>query len=132
LIELGYVSDERTLFTPKYRALYPGGTTVGGEHPRYHNFRYAYNSAGLAFGGHLGGAGRIMNGDVWLVRNLYVPPQNGWHGASFPRYPADYRFPWGEGEWEGRLENVIYSDLAVRTVVGGTDKTPEQFAAAAK
>lgn len=124
LVEFGYISDSRTLFSPKYLALYPGQATIRGNHPRYHNFRYAYNAASLGNGGYLGGNGRIMSGEVWLVRNLFVAPQNGFYGASFPRYPADYRYPWGEGDQEGQLEHVLYADMAVRTVVGGTNRAP--------
>ncbi|MBI1290922.1 prepilin-type N-terminal cleavage/methylation domain-containing protein [bacterium] len=125
LVELGYISDSRTLFTPKYLALYPGGSTIRGNYPRYHNFRYAYNSASIGNGGQLGGNGRIMSGEVWLVRNLFVPPESGFYGASYPRYPADYRYPWGEGDWEGKLEHALYADMAVRTVIGGTNKIPD-------
>ncbi len=131
LVERGYVSDWQTLFCPKFRRLYSGGATLRGGWPRYHNFRYAYNSAALASGGHAGGAGNIESGEVWIVRNLWIGPRQGWYAASYPGYPADYRFPWGEGEWENRLEHVLYADLAVRTVVGGTDTAPEAPGAAA-
>jgi prepilin-type N-terminal cleavage/methylation domain-containing protein len=125
LIELKYINDWRTMFCPRYLRLYRGGETLRGGHPRYHNFRYAYNSAALSSGGHLGGSG-IMTGTVWLVRDLYLPAQSGWYGRSWPDYPADYTYPWGEGEWDDRLEQVIYSDLAVKTVIGGTDVSPDR------
>jgi prepilin-type N-terminal cleavage/methylation domain-containing protein len=125
LHELGYISDWRVLFTPKYLKLYSGGRSNRGDFPRFHNFRYAYNSAALSSGGHSGGWGNVMSGDVWLVRNLWMDPRLGWFGAAYPDYPADYRYPWGEGEWEGRLEHALYSDFAVRTVIGGTDTSPD-------
>jgi prepilin-type N-terminal cleavage/methylation domain-containing protein len=125
LVDLKYVTDPRTMFTPKYLKLYPGGTTIRGDHARYHNFRYAYNSAGLSSGGHAGGAGNVMSGRVWIVRNLWVAADHGWYADQFPNAPADYKFPFGEGEWEGKLEHVLYADMAVRTVVGGTDDVAE-------
>lgn len=122
LVDLGYVSDWKTLFTPAYLRLYSGGTTLRGGHGRYHNFRYAYNSAALSSGGHNGGAGNIMGGNVWILRNLYLDAESGFYGASHPRYPADYTYPFGEGPWEGRLEHAVFSDFAVRTVIGGTNE----------
>jgi prepilin-type N-terminal cleavage/methylation domain-containing protein len=127
LVDRGYISDWHTLFNPKYLKLYRGGTTIRGEYERFHNFRYAYNSAALSSGGHAGGVGNIMNGDVWIVRDLFLPPQKGWYGSSYPEYPADYSYPWGEGEFQDLLEHVIYADFAVRTVVGGTDHPPEFY-----
>jgi prepilin-type N-terminal cleavage/methylation domain-containing protein len=126
LYEYGYISDWQTLFCPKYLKLFRGGQTIRGGYQRFHNFRYAYNSAALSSGGHAGGTG-IMTGTKWIVRNLYVPPESGWYGSSYPNYPADYRFPWGEGEWEGKLEHVMFSDFAVRIVIGGTDKAPDNY-----
>jgi prepilin-type N-terminal cleavage/methylation domain-containing protein len=128
LVDLRYLSDPAVLFSPQYRRQYAGGKTLRGGHARFHNFRYAYNSAGLAMGGHSGGTGSIMNGG-WIVRNLWVPAQQGWHAARFPRYPADYRYPYGDGEWEGRLEHVLTPDFAIRRLVGGTNQTPEELAA---
>jgi prepilin-type N-terminal cleavage/methylation domain-containing protein len=125
LVERGYITDSSKMFTPKYLKRYQGGTTIRGGHPRHHNFRYAYNSAALSSGGHAGGQGNIMSGEVWLVRNLFVAPQSGWYGGAWPNYPADYEFPWGEGDQEGKLEHAMYADFAVRTVVGGTNKAPE-------
>lgn len=125
LVERGYVSDWKTLFTPTYRRLYSGGSTIRGGHPRFHNFRYAYNSAALSSGGHNGGAGNIMSGETWILRNLFLGPESGFYGASFPNYPADFTWPFGEGEWQGRLEHVVFADFAVRTVIGGTN-TPAQ------
>lgn len=122
LVELGYVGDSRTLFTPSYLRLYSGGTTIRGGHERHHNFRYAYNSSALSSGGHNGGAGNIMGGNVWILRNLFLDAESGFYGGNHPRYPADYTYPFGEGEWEGRLEHVLFSDFAVRTVIGGTNE----------
>jgi hypothetical protein len=56
-----------------------------------------------------------------------VPPESGWYGSSYPNYPADYRYPWGEGEWDDKLEHVMFSDFAVRIVIGGTDKAPDNY-----
>lgn len=126
----GYLSDWRALFTPKYLRRYKGGATLRGDWPRFHNFRYAYNSAGLASGGHAGGTGPgVMSGETWILRNLWLDPRSGWHGSAYPGYPADYRFPYGSGEWEGRLEHVVYADLAVRTVIGGEDRAVDAAAA---
>lgn len=128
LHEQGYISDWRTMFTPKYLRLYDGGVTLRGGQPRYHNFRYAYNSSALSSGGHIRGDGNIESGSVWLVRNLWIGPGKGFYGGAFPNYPADFTFPWGEGEWEGRLEHALYADMTVRLVVGGTDRRPEDSA----
>src|SRR5690606_25930637 len=105
--------------------LYRESQTVGGAaYPRYHNFRYAYNSASLASGGHAGGQGNVESGEVWILRDLFVPPEAGWHGASFPDYPADYRYPWGYGKLDGKVEHVMFDDLVVKEVIGGTDREP--------
>ncbi len=124
LYEYEYVSNWKTLFCPLYMRLYSGGATLRGDYPRYHNFRYAYNSSALSTGGHAGGDGNVMSGTVWIVRDLYLAPQDGWYGGSYPNYPADFEYPWGEGDWDRQVEHVLYSDLAVRTVIGGTDKAP--------
>ncbi len=130
LHDRGYIGDWRALFTPKYLKRFSGGQTRRGEHPRYHNFRYAYNSAALSSGGHAGGSGNVMSGEVWIVRNLWLDPRLGWFGSAYPDYPADYRYPWGEGPWRERLEHALYSDFAVRTVIGGTDTAPDNVDAA--
>lgn len=122
LVDLGYVKDWKTLFNPKYLRLYPGGKTLGNNQPRYHNFRYAYNFAATTQGPPpSGGADDPHNGRLWLVRDLNVGPEAGVAGASYPRYPADYRYPWANG----RVEHVMYSDMAVRLVMGGTDERPD-------
>ena len=121
LIEQRYISDWKTMFCPKYLRLYKGGKTMKNDNPRFHNFRYAYNSSALSSGGHAGGSG-IMTGTQWLVRDLYLPPRSGWYAQSYPAYPADYNYPWGEGEWANKLELAIYADFAVRLMIGGTDK----------
>jgi prepilin-type N-terminal cleavage/methylation domain-containing protein len=125
LVDLGYITDPRQLFTPKYLRLYPGGTTIRGGHPRYHNFRYAYNSSAASSGGPIGGSGNIGTENTWLVRNLFVAAEDGWFGAQAPDFPADYAYPYGEGDDEGRLEHVLTKDMVVRTVVGGTMRDPE-------
>jgi len=125
LYDLKYVNRWQVLFTNKYMTQYSGGSSVRGGHPRFHNFRYAYNSSALSSGGHVGGSGIMQN--KWMVRNLYLPPESGWFGASYPDYPGDYRFPWGEGEWDNKLEHVIFSDFAVRTVIGGGDRAPDGY-----
>jgi hypothetical protein len=102
--------------------LYSGPATLRGDHPRYHNFRYAYNSSALSTGGRLGGDGDIMSGTVWMVRDLFLPASSGWFAEWVPDYPADYTYPWGEGNYAGQIELALYSDLAVVPVIGGTDK----------
>lgn len=126
LVDKGYITKWETLFCPKYLRLYQGGKTLRGEHPRYHNFRYAYNSAALSSGGHSGGAGNIMSGEVWLVRDLYLPAMAGWYGQDAPDYPADYAYPWGP---DRNLEHVMFSDMAVKLVKGGTDDPPDDVTA---
>ncbi len=126
LIERGYINDWKVLFCPKYLKLYRNVGTVGGtEYPRYHNFRYAYNSSGLSTGGALGGAGNVESGTVWILRDLWVPPDKGWYGGDYPDYPADFRFPWGTGDEEDNVEHVMGADMSVRLVIGGTEEIPE-------
>lgn len=117
LVELKYVSDWKTLFCPKFLRLYRSGKTRRGNYPAYHNFRYAYNSSALSSGGHSGGIGNIMDGSVWIVRDLFLGPDahgrySGFYPEPLPGYPQ-YTFPWGEGDDEGRMEHVMYSDMAV-------------------
>lgn len=126
LYEYGYITDWHTLFCPKYLRLYKGGATLENDYPRFHNFRYAYNSSALSTGGHAGGTG-VMTGEVWIVRDLYLPAQSGWYGKNYPDYPADYKYPWGEGDWDDKLELAIYSDFAVRTLIGGSDEMPGHY-----
>jgi prepilin-type N-terminal cleavage/methylation domain-containing protein len=121
LYERKYLTSWQTLFCPKYLKLYKGGKTVRGGYPRFHNFRYAYNSASLAAGYLEGGTGNMMNGTVWLVRDLYLPANQGWWRESYPDFPADYRYPWGDDQ---NVESVIYGDLAVKLREGGTDDPP--------
>ena len=125
LYEYRYISDWKTMFCPKYLKLYQGGQTLRGGYPRYHNFRYAYNSSAMSSGGAAGGAGNIMSGTVWMVRDLWVGPDKGWHAASYPDYPADYKFPWGEGDDRNRLELAIYAGGGVELKIGGTDDSPK-------
>ncbi|MBI1783822.1 prepilin-type N-terminal cleavage/methylation domain-containing protein [Candidatus Sumerlaeota bacterium] len=126
LYDKGYLSDWKTLFCPKYLRLFSGPSTIRGEYPRFHNFRYAYNASAMSSGGLLGGAGNVMSGTVWIVRDLYVGPKDGWWGSYYPKYPGDYDFPWGEGENLAELEYALYSDMAPRLVIGGTDKPPTE------
>jgi len=105
------------LFSPRYLRLFANGITIRGGQPRYHNFRYAYNAAAAASGG----ATVVESGTVWILRDLWVGPDRGFYAASAPRYPADYTFPWGEGDASKTLEQAVYADGAVRTVIGGTD-----------
>lgn len=125
LFERGYIGTSDALFTNVYIKKFRGGTTIRGGFPRFHNFRYAYNSASLSSGGHTGGiSGDLMQGNVWIVRNLHLNARDGFYGARYPSYPADYTYPWGEGNDENKLEHVMYSDMSVRTVYGGADNAP--------
>lgn len=126
LYEYRYISDWRQMFNPKYLRLYPGGKTHRNDYPRFHNFRYAYNSSAMSSGGASGGDGNVDSGEVWIVRDLFVAPEFSFYGASYPNYPADYRFPWGEGNWENKLEHVLFADMAVRTVIGGKNRGPDE------
>jgi prepilin-type N-terminal cleavage/methylation domain-containing protein len=114
LYELKYISNWETLFCPKYLKLYRGGSTLRGGYPRYHNFRYAYNRRT-----HLQPRDEaIANNSEWIVRDLWLDPRQGFYGGNYPRYPADYQYPWGE---ERDQELMVKSDGAVRLVRGGTD-----------
>jgi prepilin-type N-terminal cleavage/methylation domain-containing protein len=124
LVSRGYITNPNVLFNPRYLRLYRGGTTLDGSHPRYHNFRYAYNNSAWSTGGTLGAASDVMSGREWLVRDLYLPADRGWYADRAPEPPADYEFPFGEGEWAGKLEHALYADFTVRLVLGGTDKAP--------
>jgi prepilin-type N-terminal cleavage/methylation domain-containing protein len=115
LIDLHYITDWEILFCPAYLKEYRGGKTLENDWPRYHNFRYAYNTAGLARGGHA--SGEIMSGTTWLVRDLWIDAAGGFYAGYAPNYPADYRYPWSDGE----LEMAMYTDFAPRLVRGGTD-----------
>nr|HPK02957.1 prepilin-type N-terminal cleavage/methylation domain-containing protein [Candidatus Sumerlaeota bacterium] len=106
LVEQGYISDPKTLFCPKYLKLYSGGQTHRGGWPRYHNFRYAYNAAAVSSGG--AGAHGVMTGEVWIVRDLYIPAEAGWWAEAAPEYPGDYEYPWGE---DNQFEFALYSDM---------------------
>lgn len=122
LVELNYITDWKVMFCPKYLQLYSGLGTIRGNHPRYHNFRYAYNSSAMASGGHLGGNNNIMSGTVWLVRDLYLAPEDGWWASVTPDYPGDYTYPWGDGDDAGQVELAVYSGMGVTAVRGGTDE----------
>jgi prepilin-type N-terminal cleavage/methylation domain-containing protein len=122
LFTQNYLSSPEVLFNPRYKSLYRGGQTLRGGWARYHNFRYAYNSSALSTGGNLGGAGNIDTGRVWLVRDLFVGPQQGFQASSFPSFPADYRFPWSEGDLILGAEHALYADGTVRLVRGGTEQ----------
>lgn len=123
LYENHYLTSWKTLFCPRYLKLYSGGATRDGKHPRFHNFRYAYNSSALSSGGHAGGAGNVMNGQVWIVRDLYLGPKDGkgWFALDYPNYPGDFNYPWTGLERGQEREQVMYADMAVRVVIGGTD-----------
>ena len=122
LYEYKYISDWKTMFCPKYLKQFRGGTTRRGNYPAYHNFRYAYNSAGLSSGGHLGGDGNIMSGTVWILRDLKLGPDDngrysGFYPEPMPGFP-NYKFPWGEGDNAGKYELVMYSNMAVELELG--------------
>jgi prepilin-type N-terminal cleavage/methylation domain-containing protein len=122
LYERKYIGKWETLFCPKYLKIYSNGKALsGGDYPRYHNFRYAYNAATIATGLYNGGQGNIMNGTVWIARDLGLAADKGWWAGQAPNYPADYRFPWGA---EQNVEAVLYGDMAVHFRTGGTDDPP--------
>jgi hypothetical protein len=127
LLRLKYVSNENDLFCPRYLRLYKGGKTLRGDWPRYHNFRYAYNTAAL---GSVFNVGRGSDpsakgkGRVWLARDLYLAAKDGWWKSKAPNYPADYKYPWGS---DRDVEYVLYSDLSVQLVQGGTDTPPKDL-----
>jgi len=119
LLDNGYVENEKYFFNPKYLKEFRAGETIRGNHPRYHNFRYAYNASALSSGGLAGGS--ILSGDQWVLRDLHIAPEDGFYGGSYPNYPADYDYPWNVAVSEPRLEHVIYLDSAVKLVRGGTN-----------
>lgn len=118
LYERGYVHDWKTLFCPRYLRLYPAPGTIRGGYPRFHNFRYAYNSSAMSTGGLAGGDGNLANGDVWMLRDLFLSPNQGFYASRFPDFPADFVYPW-DGLDDERLEHVMYPDMVVRLVTGG-------------
>lgn len=122
LYEQGYVTKWETLFCPKYKRMYAHGATIRGGWPRFHNFRYAYNSSAVSSGANLGGAGDITTGRVWLARDLYLNAQDGWYGSKYPNPPADYTYPWGPKNDE---ELALYVSAGVKLVDGGTDNDPD-------
>ena len=71
--------------------------------------------------------GNIMNGDTWLVRDLYLAPKDGkgWFAADYPNYPGDFNYPWTGLKRDKELEQVIYGDMAVKEVIGGTNLPPK-------
>jgi prepilin-type N-terminal cleavage/methylation domain-containing protein len=117
LVEMQYVTSEAHLFNARYLNRFAEGKTLRGDWPRYHNFRYAYNSSAATSGGHLGGDGDIMSGETWLLRDLHIGPD-----GNFPGQPDDFSFPWGLNE---DLEHVMMADFTVRLVVGGTLDPPD-------
>lgn len=121
LVDLKYISNWQTLFNPKYLKLYPGGTTIRGGHPRFHNFRYAYNAAARDAGVLSGGQGNISTGNAWVVRDLYLHPSQGAYATQYPRAPADFAYPWGEMR---NQEHVMFLDGSVRLVYGGSNRLP--------
>jgi prepilin-type N-terminal cleavage/methylation domain-containing protein len=114
----GYVSDPNIFFNPKYRKEYRGGTTIRGGHPRYHNFRYAYNAAASPSGG--AGAGTTGTGG-WLLRDLWIAADQGFYAGQAPAYPADYNYPWVDAAPEPFAEQVLTLGGNVLLVRGGTD-----------
>jgi prepilin-type N-terminal cleavage/methylation domain-containing protein len=127
LVERKYVPNWEILFCPRYLKLYKGGKTQRGNYPRYHNFRYAYNTNAL--GSKLStGRGTDSSTDnkarIWLLRDLYLAANRGWFASSYPRYPADFKYPWGD---KRDVEYVLYNDLRVKLVKGGTDKDPDDI-----
>ena len=123
LIDQGYLTDWRLLFNPRYLKLFRGGKTLGNDEPRYHNFRYAYNMSATTQGSVApGAADNPHNGQVWLVRDLNIAANEGVVQSAFPRYPADYAYPWGPAR---NIEHVMYADMAVRLVQGGTNEPPD-------
>ncbi len=118
LYERGYLHDWKTLFCPRYLRLYPAGGTIRGGYPRFHNFRYAYNSSAMSSGGLAGGDGNLANGNVWMLRDLFLSPNEGFYASRFPDFPADFTYPW-DGLDDERLEHVMYPDMIVRLVTGG-------------
>ena len=114
LVDQGYVTDWKIMFCPRYLKKYQGPPTrKNPDLPRYHNFRYAYNSSAVGSGTTQGGHGDIESGTAWLLRDLWVPPNQGWDMAKYPAYPADYNFPWGP---KRDHEHVMYIDMAVKLV----------------
>ena len=58
-----------------------------------------------------------------MLRDLYLPANAGFQMDSYPKYPADYRYPWGEKK---DSEYVLYGDLSLKLALGGTDNPPAQ------
>jgi hypothetical protein len=128
LYEMGYVQDWATLFCPRYLKIYSNGHTLqeeqGQKWPRYHHFRYAYNSAAIAFGGLESGdfvEGDLRNG-AWIIRELFMSSEvieN--FGFGPPNLDIGFTYPWGEGEYRGRIELMMDLNMQVKPVLGRTN-----------
>ena len=131
LYDLGYVNDWQTLICPKYVRLYKSGVTLqpemGETWQKYHNFRYAYNASALSpFFNYITEGGDVYCADSanmydngWILRDLFIPSEmfyvDGW-GTP----PYDWQFPWGDGEFENKIELVMKPDMVVRPIIGRT------------
>lgn len=127
LYEMGYIKDWENLFCPKYIKLY-GDTytmkeTQGKKWPRYHHFRYAYNAAAIAYGGLDGGD--YIEGDLragaWILRDTFMSAElieN--FGFGPPALDVDWSYPWGEGDYDNKIELMMDLDMQVKPVLGRT------------
>lgn len=130
LYDMGYIKDWQTLFCPKYLKIYSDKYTLqpeqGKQWARYHNFRYAYNAAAIAFGGLNGGD--FVEGDLragaWILRDTFMSAEvveNFGYGP--PALDIGWTYPWGVGEYDNRIELMMDLDMSVKPVLGRTDFT---------
>lgn len=115
LLQYEYLTDESALYCPTLRKRYPD---------RQENYRYAYNNSAADTGGTSGGANDIFrdNGQVWLVRCLWLPPEYTFTPQSSAVYPhgCDPEAEDPDAD-EFVMENVLMTDLAVHFRNGRED-----------
>lgn len=113
LLDLQYVTEETALYCPTLRKRYP---------KRQEYYRYAYNSSAIDTGGTLGGANDLAreNGQLWLVRCLWVPSEHSFQNGSGVVYPHGDEVL-EEVIHRDVMENVLMTDLAVHERNGKRD-----------
>lgn len=124
----GYLPDPKTLFCPRFLREYAGGNTLqeenGQKWQRFHNFRYAYNASALSPFFHYVSSGgdffaNDLNNNGWVLRDLFISSDlienEGWGDPSFI-----WTYPWGEGDFRGKVELIMTPDMKIEPVFGRT------------
>jgi prepilin-type N-terminal cleavage/methylation domain-containing protein len=114
LVTLRYLSGDQALFCPALRKKYRGYVQ---------NFRYAYNSSASDTFGHMGGADHIdqANGDFWIARCVWVPPEKSFHPDWAYVYPHGDEQITRDTVDHNCLENILFSDMRVNLRNGRKD-----------